>query len=175
MLVRSLYHSCAFLFIYLSACSFMLYWKIYGVRLFEFVAYLCLRSILCYVLESLVFIRFICPVDSDVLHLSSTPPTSLWTKVSLLIIDSPLFTLALPRTLCSQALCFVFLAEQLHINRLSSRTEYAIASQMWKLSECDLAELARNSVLQSGFRYDHYASIKYTFKFKLNASPPEGE
>ena len=29
--------------------------------------------------------------------------------------------------------------------------EYSIAAQIWKLSSCDLCELARNSVLQSGF------------------------
>lgn len=28
--------------------------------------------------------------------------------------------------------------------------EYAIAAQVWKLSTCDLCEIARNSVLQSG-------------------------
>lgn len=29
--------------------------------------------------------------------------------------------------------------------------EYSIAAQVWKLSSCDMCELARNSVLQSGF------------------------
>lgn len=29
--------------------------------------------------------------------------------------------------------------------------EYSIAAQVWKLSGCDMCELARNSVLQSGF------------------------
>jgi AMP deaminase len=29
--------------------------------------------------------------------------------------------------------------------------EYAIAAQMWKLTTCDLAEIARNSVLKSSF------------------------
>lgn len=28
--------------------------------------------------------------------------------------------------------------------------EYAIAAQLWKLSTCDVCEIARNSVLQSG-------------------------
>lgn len=31
--------------------------------------------------------------------------------------------------------------------------EYAIAAQVWKLSTCDLCELARNSVLQSGLSH----------------------
>lgn len=29
--------------------------------------------------------------------------------------------------------------------------EYSIAAQVWKLSSCDMCELARNSILQSGF------------------------
>ena len=29
--------------------------------------------------------------------------------------------------------------------------EYSIAAQVWKLSTCDMCEIARNSVLQSGF------------------------
>ena len=29
--------------------------------------------------------------------------------------------------------------------------EYSIAAQVWKLSPCDMSELARNSVLMSGF------------------------
>uniref|UniRef100_A0A8C4WY44 AMP deaminase n=1 Tax=Eptatretus burgeri TaxID=7764 RepID=A0A8C4WY44_EPTBU len=29
--------------------------------------------------------------------------------------------------------------------------EYSIAAQVWKLSSCDMCELARNSVLMSGF------------------------
>lgn len=31
--------------------------------------------------------------------------------------------------------------------------EYAIAAQVWKLSTCDLCEIARNSVLQSGLSH----------------------
>lgn len=30
--------------------------------------------------------------------------------------------------------------------------EYSIAAQVWKLSPCDMAELARNSVAMSGFQ-----------------------
>lgn len=29
--------------------------------------------------------------------------------------------------------------------------EYSIAAQVWKLSSCDMCELARHSVLMSGF------------------------
>ena len=42
--------------------------------------------------------------------------------------------------------------------------EYSIAAQVWKLSSCDMCELARNSVLMSGFSdrvSDSYASSSY--------------
>lgn len=32
--------------------------------------------------------------------------------------------------------------------------EYSIAAQVWKLSSCDMCELARNSVLMSGFPHE---------------------
>ena len=32
--------------------------------------------------------------------------------------------------------------------------EYSIAAQVWKLSPCDMCELARNSVLMSGFEHE---------------------
>lgn len=32
--------------------------------------------------------------------------------------------------------------------------EYSIAAQVWKLSTCDMCEIARNSVLQSGFPHE---------------------
>lgn len=40
--------------------------------------------------------------------------------------------------------------------------EYSIAAQVWKLSTCDMCEIARNSVLQSGFEHEViiYASAK---------------
>ena len=31
--------------------------------------------------------------------------------------------------------------------------EYSIATQVWKMSSCDMCELARNSVLTSGFSH----------------------
>lgn len=39
---------------------------------------------------------------------------------------------------------------QFHYTKEALMEEYAIAAQVWKLSTCDLCELARNSVLQSG-------------------------
>jgi len=32
--------------------------------------------------------------------------------------------------------------------------EYAIAAQLWKLSTCDVCEIARNSVVQSGLSHE---------------------
>ena len=42
--------------------------------------------------------------------------------------------------------------------------EYSIAAQVWKLSTCDMCELARNSVLMSGFEdkvCSYIAVIRY--------------
>jgi AMP deaminase len=36
--------------------------------------------------------------------------------------------------------------------------EYSIAAQVWKLASVDMCELARNSVLMSGFSHEVYAS-----------------
>jgi len=46
----------------------------------------------------------------------------------------------------------------LHYTKEPLLEEYAIASQVWKLSSTDLCEIARNSVLQSGFerRFKQY-------------------
>merc|ERR1719147_198763 len=40
---------------------------------------------------------------------------------------------------------------QFHFTKEPLMEEYSIAAQIWKLSSCDLCEIARNSVLQSGF------------------------
>lgn len=40
---------------------------------------------------------------------------------------------------------------QFHFTREPLMEEYSIAAQVWKLSTCDMCEIARNSVLQSGF------------------------
>lgn len=42
--------------------------------------------------------------------------------------------------------------------------EYAIAAQLWKLSTCDVCEIARNSVLQSGLSDEykrHFLGVNY--------------
>ncbi|ULU07048.1 hypothetical protein L3Y34_018670 [Caenorhabditis briggsae] len=40
---------------------------------------------------------------------------------------------------------------QFHYTKEALMEEYSIAAQVWKLSSCDMCELARNSVIQSGF------------------------
>ncbi|XP_075589517.1 AMP deaminase isoform X1 [Dermatophagoides farinae] len=40
---------------------------------------------------------------------------------------------------------------QFHFTKEPLMEEYSIATQVWKLSSCDMSELARNSVLMSGF------------------------
>lgn len=40
---------------------------------------------------------------------------------------------------------------QFHFTREPLMEEYSIAAQVWKLSNADMCELARNSVLMSGF------------------------
>ncbi|KAL3081816.1 hypothetical protein niasHT_034007 [Heterodera trifolii] len=40
---------------------------------------------------------------------------------------------------------------QFHITKEALMEEYSIAHQLWKLSSCDMCEMARNSVIQSGF------------------------
>lgn len=40
---------------------------------------------------------------------------------------------------------------QFHFTKEPLMEEYSIAAQVWKLSSCDMCELARNSVLMSGF------------------------
>ncbi|XP_055510922.1 AMP deaminase 2-like isoform X1 [Leucoraja erinacea] len=42
---------------------------------------------------------------------------------------------------------------QFHFTKEPLMEEYSIAAQVWKLSSCDMCELARNSVLMSGFSY----------------------
>jgi len=41
--------------------------------------------------------------------------------------------------------------------------EYSIAAQVWKLSSCDMSELARNSVLMSGFPHKVSGRVKSSF------------
>ena len=41
---------------------------------------------------------------------------------------------------------------QFHFTKEPLMEEYSIAAQVWKLSSCDMCELARNSVLQGGYQ-----------------------
>lgn len=43
---------------------------------------------------------------------------------------------------------------QIHLTKEPLVEEYGIAAQVWKLSACDLCEIARNSVYQSGFSHE---------------------
>ena len=50
--------------------------------------------------------------------------------------------------------------------------EYSIAAQVWKLSQCDMSELARNSVVMSGFEdkvtltvIRIYKSFSYSYNY----------
>lgn len=45
--------------------------------------------------------------------------------------------------------------------------EYSIAAQVWKLSSCDMCELARNSVLMSGF--SHKVSVTLTPHYTISS------
>ncbi|XP_070762970.1 AMP deaminase 3b [Enoplosus armatus] len=53
---------------------------------------------------------------------------------------------------------------QFHYTKEALMEEYAIAAQLWKLSTCDLCEIARNSVLQSGLSHQekkHFIGCNY--------------
>uniref|UniRef100_A0AAR2LHU5 AMP deaminase n=1 Tax=Pygocentrus nattereri TaxID=42514 RepID=A0AAR2LHU5_PYGNA len=53
---------------------------------------------------------------------------------------------------------------QFHYTKEALMEEYAIAAQLWKLSTCDLCEIARNSVLQSGLSHQekkHFLGADY--------------
>ena len=49
--------------------------------------------------------------------------------------------------------------------------EYSIAAQVWKLSPCDMCELAHNSVRMSGYphKVNEFLQLK-NFNFSLNGS-----
>ncbi|XP_043932805.1 AMP deaminase 2 isoform X3 [Protopterus annectens] len=60
---------------------------------------------------------------------------------------------------------------QFHFTKEPLMEEYSIAAQVWKLSSCDMCELARNSVLMSGFSHkvkSHWLGPNY------NKEGPEG-
>uniref|UniRef100_A0A6Q2WWU6 AMP deaminase n=1 Tax=Esox lucius TaxID=8010 RepID=A0A6Q2WWU6_ESOLU len=53
---------------------------------------------------------------------------------------------------------------QFHYTKEALMEEYAIAAQLWKLTTCDLCEIARNSVLQSGLSHEekkHFLGHNY--------------
>ncbi|TMS05307.1 AMP deaminase 3 [Larimichthys crocea] len=53
---------------------------------------------------------------------------------------------------------------QFHYTKEALMEEYAIAAQLWKLSTCDLCEIARNSVVQSGLSHQekkHFIGSNY--------------
>lgn len=56
--------------------------------------------------------------------------------------------------------------------------EYSIATQVWKLSSCDMCELARNSVLMSGFSHKVLPppawGLRATLSSPLRLGRPQG-
>ncbi|KAK6231198.1 hypothetical protein SCA6_001271 [Theobroma cacao] len=50
---------------------------------------------------------------------------------------------------------------QIHLTKEPLVEEYSIAASVWKLSSCDLCEIARNSVYQSGFSHALKASALF--------------
>ncbi|KAJ8723635.1 hypothetical protein PYW07_007615 [Mythimna separata] len=53
---------------------------------------------------------------------------------------------------------------QFHYTKEPLMEEYSIAAQAWKLSSCDMCELARNSVIMSGFPHEmkqHWLGAEY--------------
>ncbi|POO00043.1 AMP deaminase [Trema orientale] len=53
---------------------------------------------------------------------------------------------------------------QIHLTKEALVEEYSVAAKVWKLSACDLCEIARNSVYQSGFPHavkSHWHGSKY--------------
>ncbi|GAM21170.1 hypothetical protein SAMD00019534_043450 [Acytostelium subglobosum LB1] len=53
---------------------------------------------------------------------------------------------------------------QFHYTKEPLMEEYSIATQVWHLSPCDICEIARNSVLQSGFEHNvksHWLGAEY--------------
>ncbi|KAM9817083.1 AMP deaminase 3 [Neosynchiropus ocellatus] len=48
---------------------------------------------------------------------------------------------------------------QFHYTKEPLMEEYAIAAQLWKLSTCDVCEIARNSVLQSGMSHQEKSNF----------------
>lgn len=60
-------------------------------------------------------------------------------------------------TLCTYS--YSWTVQQFHLTQYPLIEEYAIAAKRWRLSEVDKSEIARNSVLQSGF--EHSKKVKW--------------
>ncbi len=58
---------------------------------------------------------------------------------------------------------------QIHLTKEPLVEEYSVAAQVWKLSATDLCEIARNSVLHSGF--PHQARAAAPPALELSALP----
>ena len=60
---------------------------------------------------------------------------------------------------------------QFHFTKEPLMEEYSIAAQVWKLSSCDMCELARNSVITSGFSHQ-VSSDSMIFPFHISTYIP---
>lgn len=59
---------------------------------------------------------------------------------------------------------------QIHLTKEPLVEEYSVAAKVWKLSSCDLCEIARNSVYQSGFNHaDKVSDCSIQAKFICNS------
>ncbi|MGH0130211.1 UNVERIFIED_CONTAM: hypothetical protein FKN15_041722 [Acipenser sinensis] len=56
---------------------------------------------------------------------------------------------------------------QFHYTKEALMEEYAIAAQLWKLSTCDVCEIARNSVVQSGLAHQEALMEEYAIAAQL--------
>lgn len=59
---------------------------------------------------------------------------------------------------------------QFHFTKEPLMEEYSIAAQVWKLSSCDMCELARNSVLMSGFPHEVGHRLAHVTNLQILAS-----
>lgn len=55
----------------------------------------------------------------------------------------------------------MFCAVQIHLTKEPLVEEYSVAAQVWKMTATDLCEIARNSVIHSGF--PHQVVLKPLF------------
>ena len=64
---------------------------------------------------------------------------------------------------------------QFHFTKEPLMEEYSIAAQVWKLSSCDMCELARNSVLQGGYQDAVSIFREKIFRCENDSTIPESE